>query len=137
MKKANIVTNRGGNWLDGLIRKEIEINRDICLKPWYEIGSKIYPTPSDSFRNIHIHDIICDIKHWMCFVPYKPIETVELRNNFFTNLTLPCYSLPDGTSIYHSESLCSGPEMYFMKNTSINNKRSHDSNQNSNPDYSK
>jgi hypothetical protein len=139
MKKASIITNRGGMWLDGLIRKEIEINRNIYLKPWYEVGNKIHPTPLASFREIHVNDIVRDIKHWMCFVPYKPIETTELRNNFFENLTLPCYSLPDGTTVNHSESLCSAPETFFISNTStnINNKRPHQSNQTTNSDYSK
>ena len=47
---------------------------------------------------MHVYDLIRDVKRWMSFVPYKPMEPT-FRENFMDGLTLPPYELPDGTMI--------------------------------------
>ena len=38
------------------------------LKPWFEIDGRNYPKPTLSFREMHIKDIVKDVKHWMSFI---------------------------------------------------------------------
>ena len=56
------------------------------------------PNTTRSFRQMHINDIIRDVKKWMSFVPYKTVEPT-FRDSFMAGLTLPPYELPDGTMI--------------------------------------
>ena len=51
-----------------------------------------------SFRQMHVNDVVRDVKKWMSFVPYKTVEAT-FRENFMAGLTLPPYELPDGTLI--------------------------------------
>lgn len=65
LRKALMKTSRGGNWLDRKVFHEIE---SCCsLKPWFEKNGFSSPpiTVRRSFRDIHVYDIIKDIKKWM------------------------------------------------------------------------
>ena len=129
-------TVRGGDWLDNIVCnviegsnkskkrkvKEEDNNAGIEIKPWFEKDAdaiKKYGKCSPSLRELHIMDVIRDLKKWMCFVPYQPVEASE-RNNFITNvIRLPQYELPDGTLVGHYDELCTGPEKWFMPHDSV------------------
>lgn len=111
IEKSTLYTSRGGQWMDTLVREEIQAK--YSLSTWYELNPKINKQVKASFRDYHINDIIKDIKQWMCFVPYSTI-LAEARLEYYTSrVTIPPYILPDGTHIKHSDSLCSIPEKLF------------------------
>ena len=69
---------------------------------------------------MHIKDIVKDVKHWMSFIPYKPVEEVY-RAGFMAGLTIPPYELPDGTKINNNEMICTAAEKWFLpKNKNSN-----------------
>lgn len=113
LNKAVICTNRGGNNFDDIMRKHIEGSSQQKLRPWYELDGKVYPTPSQSFRDIYIVDIVRDIKRWLSFVPYKPI-TGENRTAFMAKLPVPPYELPDGNVVQPSDELCTVAEKLWF-----------------------
>jgi len=125
-KRASISTNRGGNWMDSLVRQEIDrrlILNGKVIHPWYELdGNKTVTnkiTACQSYRDYHVKDIVRDVKQWMCFVPYVPLLP-ELRSEYYNNkVNLPIYELPDGSIIAHSDNLCSIPEKLFISNNTI------------------
>lgn len=66
---------------------------------------------------MHIKDIVKDVKHWMSFVPYKPVEEMY-RVGFMAGLTIPPYELPDGTKINNNEKICTAAERWFLPSKS-------------------
>jgi hypothetical protein len=87
------------------------------LRPWFDIDGRIYPKPTQSFREMHIKDIVKDVKHWMSFIPYKPVEEMY-RVGFMAGLTIPPYELPDGTKINNNERICTAAERWFLSSKS-------------------
>ena len=72
---------------------------------------------------MHIKDIVKDVKHWMSFIPYKPVEDVY-RAGFMAGLTIPPYELPDGTKINNNEKICTAAERWFLPENKINSSSS-------------
>ena len=68
---------------------------------------------------MHIKDIVKDVKHWMSFIPYKPVEDVY-RAGFMAGLTIPPYELPDGTKINNNEKICTAAERWFISEDKMN-----------------
>ena len=66
---------------------------------------------------MHIKDIVKDVKHWMSFIPYKPVEEMY-RVGFMAGLTIPPYELPDGTKINNNERICTAAERWFLPSKS-------------------
>jgi actin-related protein len=62
---------------------------------------------------MHVKDMVRDIKHWMSFIPYKPVEEIY-RVGFMAGLTIPPYELPDGTKINNNEKICTAAERWFI-----------------------
>ena len=62
---------------------------------------------------MHVHDVVNDLKHWMSFIPYKPVEEIY-RAGFMAQLTIPPYELPDGTKINNNENICTAAEKWFL-----------------------
>lgn len=60
-----------------------------------------------------MHDVVKDLKHWMSFIPYKPVEEIY-RAGFMAQLTIPPYELPDGTKINNNENICTAAEKWFL-----------------------
>ena len=115
LNRAVCRTRRGGNWLDMSVQKELK-DRNVTIKPWFELDSHKgkYNPCSASLRALHVDDIVRDVKKWMSFVPYQPIPA-EKRVKFFDEVVkLPTYELPDGSMISHSDTLCTGPEKFFI-----------------------
>jgi hypothetical protein len=91
-----------------------------------------------SFRQMHVQDIVRDVKQWMCFVPHAPIvlppDLLLLHNatssvdrlaapvSAFREEELrrrllhfpPPYELPDGTCVHASDPICTAPERLFF-----------------------
>lgn len=131
LKKSSVYTNRGGNYLDMLVRQYLESN-GTKLVPWYETNkykkmkkiTKNSTTPS--FREMHVVDIARDVKHWMCSVqnPILVSEKKESNSNGSVDIkgtyTLkaylppPSYELPDGTQVQSSEGLSFIPQNAFF-----------------------
>ena len=123
LSNSTIVTNRGGNTLNEIVRNECS-NASISINPWYEHLSA-YKTkkPSISLREMFINDIVCDLKSHMCFIPHRPM-LVATRDAVIQNLQIPPFELPDGTMISHSDALCTAPERIFYKTSDRVGKRS-------------
>ena len=89
----------------------------IIIKPWFEKDAdsiKRYGTCAPSLRELHVRDVIRDLKKWMIFVPYQKIPD-NLRENFINNvIKLPDYELPDGSTVTYFDELCTGPEKLFI-----------------------
>ena len=117
---SRLTTSRGGNWIDENIRFEIEDNhKQIApsVVPWFRLkGSKNYSDMCcKSFVDMHAQDLFRDIKHWMCFVPYKPmVNDHAARAKIILDLGIPPYVLPDGTLLPHSDGLSTVPERLFV-----------------------
>lgn len=81
---------------------------------------------------MHVKDIVRDVKHWMSFIPYKPVEDIY-RVGFMAGLTIPPYELPDGTKINNNEKICTAAERWFIPENKMNSSSSSSSStQNSN-----
>lgn len=106
LRKAIVRTNRGGNWIDHKIKEEIE-KCGINLVPWFDKSDE--KDVSESFRSLHVFDIIRDVKKWMCFVSKAPISAEALDT-----LRIPPYELPDGTLLNASLEICSVAESFFQ-----------------------
>lgn len=117
LSRAAIRTSKGSNMLDSMIRREIEEVERHAIHPWYEaktmLGGGV--TPSHSFREMHVNDIVRDIKQWMCFVPHNSFLGSE-REAFCASRMhqLPVYELPDGTTVHAGDALCTAPERLFF-----------------------
>jgi len=117
LKKSAVVTNRGGRWIDNMIKQEIESNSNIpIMRPWYEVHEKISKNiiPSQSYRNMAINDIIGDLKQHLCFVPWKAINPDE-RADRMSKLNIPPYELPDGNVIPYYDALSTVPERLYIQ----------------------
>jgi actin-related protein len=123
LSKSAIVTNRGGNTLNEIVRNEC-INTNIRINPWYEhLAAYKTKKPTISLREMFINDIINDLKSHMCFIPHRPMLAAT-RDTVIQNLQIPPYELPDGTMISHSDFLCTLPERIFYKSSDRVGKRS-------------
>lgn len=117
LKKSAVVTNRGGRWIDSMIKQELESNSSIpIMRPWYEVNEKISKNiiPTQSYRNMAINDIIADLKQHMCFIPWKGINPDE-RADRMSKLNLPPYELPDGNLIPYYDALSTVPERLYIQ----------------------
>lgn len=108
LRKATLITQRGGDWIDQAISKRLEL-LGITAKPWFDKSHNM-PTVTPSFRTAHTMDIMKDIKKWMCFVPKAPPLTAELLDS----MQMPPYELPDGTMVQSSLEICTLPEQFFF-----------------------
>ena len=114
VKGGALKTRRGGDWLDSIVSDVVKASSSdssssssssskkrkasstggIVVKPWFEKDAdavKKYGKCAPSLKEMHTMDVIRDLKKWMCFVPYQPVEPGE-RNNFITNvIQLPQY----------------------------------------------
>lgn len=120
LKKGVNKTLRGGNMLDDIIKKHIE-TFGINITPLYEVKTKArqYPSISSlhaSFHEMHVYDIVRDLKHSMSIVPNKQLSS-DLRSEFFSTLTIDPYELPDGTIIYGNDALCTSAEQLWFPST--------------------
>lgn len=70
-----------------------------------------------SFRETHVMDMVRDLKHWMCFIPYVPLA-FNTRKSYFSqygDMLPPNYELPDGTTVIPSnDSICAIPEQLLF-----------------------
>lgn len=118
IRKSSLTSNRGGDWIDRIVKDEVFAKAAIVHKPvlpWYDArGLSRGMNICQSFKDYHIYETIRDIKQWMCFVPYNPIPTEARHDYYTTRVNIPPYELPDGTLISHSDTLCSGPEKLFL-----------------------
>jgi actin-related protein len=122
LNRGVITNSRGGDWMDRGIRKELD-NIGVAIKPWYEVGEKKYEkSTSETFREMHVKDVVRDVKKWMSFVPYKTVEETY-RTSFMAGLTIPPYELPDGTLVNNSEALCTVAEKLFAANPESSKRR--------------
>lgn len=138
---GSYTTYRGGDWLDGILTNVVNSSGSssskdsssgskkkskrgssskmdpITIKPWFEVDAdavKRYGKCAPSLREMHVQDVIRDLKRWMTFVPYQRIPD-NLRENFINNvIKLPDYELPDGSMVTYFDELCTGPEKLFM-----------------------
>lgn len=117
LSRAAIRTGKGSNMLDLMIRREIEEVSRHVIRPWYETKTLSAGgiTPTHSFREMHVNDIVRDIKQWMCFVPHNSFLGSE-REAFCASRMhqLPAYELPDGTTVHAGDALCTAPERLFF-----------------------
>lgn len=116
IRKGTFATSRGGNWMDSIVKEEL-VQHGISINPWYETvnnnsnSSKI--KPRESFRELHVNDLIKDIKKWFCFIPYTPMAA-ETREDRIKALQMPPYELPDGAVLNHFDSMCTVAERLFL-----------------------
>jgi actin-related protein len=94
------------------------LRRDpIIIKQWFEKDAdavKRYGKCAPSLREMHVRDVIRDLKKWMTFVPYQKVPD-DVRDNFINNvIKLPDYELPDGSMVTYFDELCTGPEKLFI-----------------------
>lgn len=88
---------------------------------------------TESFRQMHIYDVVRDVKHWMCFLPYEPIPEVH-RTQFFNDQCklLESYEMPSGAVVGASEGLCSIPDLVWFPSSSTDQTNSGNNNDNKN-----
>lgn len=130
LKKSSVYSTRGGNALDDMLHQEIVSKTGVPIKPWFECNEQLRthcPGVTPSFRNVHVRDVVRDVKQWMCFVPHNPIicpadvtdpaavsrfreEELGRRGLHFP----PAYELPDGTKLNSGDGVCTVPEMLFF-----------------------
>jgi actin-related protein len=113
LRKANVVTDRGGNWMDKKLQKEISA-AGYTVNQWFDAkpGGKAV---TQSFRDAHMADTLREIKAWMCFVPVEPIAP-EMRAAYVKRLNVPPYELPDGTKVCYNDAITTLPEQLFLSN---------------------
>ena len=114
LRQAEVATRRGGDWLDDIVSAELERGHKQSMRPWFETDGKSYPTPRDSFRQMHVRDVARDVKKWMSFVPYVPVARESRQAFIYETIKLPPYELPDGTALHHFDALCTAPERLFL-----------------------
>jgi len=133
LKKASVYTSRGGNLLDDLLLQDIQLRTNRPLKPWFECTKSVLSSVGNnasmttSFREIHIRDVVRDVKAYMCFVPHNPIQTTGDMHDpaalhkhreeelIKRGLAFPTpYELPDGTLVASGDSICTAPEVVFF-----------------------
>jgi len=115
LRKAEVVTRRGGDWLDEIVGRELEQYYSQHMKPWFETDGKIYPGPlRQSFRKLHLRDVARDVKKWMSFVPYVPVPRENRHTFIHQTIQLPTYELPDGTAVSKADGLCTAMERLFL-----------------------
>lgn len=116
LRKAVISTSRAGNSFDKHIFKQIE-SSGLSLKPWYECPSVLRnsapPVTTKSFRDMHMQDIIKDIKRWFCFVP------LNHQDGCYKVPFIPPYVLPDGNSVLPMENVSLHPELLFEPSRAV------------------
>jgi len=130
LNRAIICTNRGGNYLDGELYKEIYNTASVShssdieqytLYPWYVYRYKQYHkidvTPS--FFKFHQTQLIRDTKAYFCCVPTEPLTENNRIDQMKLPLTIPPYELPDGTLIPSSEQICFLPERVFFPSSAV------------------
>lgn len=109
LEKSVIQTSRGGDWFDNQIASILR-GHDIAINPWYEKSIDTTTMATPSFRNFHVHEILRDVKHWMCFASSNSSDMTMARAKV---PYIPSYELPDGTTVMASEELCLLPERFF------------------------
>lgn len=73
------------------------------------------PNVTASYRQMHIRDVVIDLKKWTCFIPYKPLPS-ESRSSIIGSLNMPPFELPDGTLVHARDNLCTLPEELWFNN---------------------
>lgn len=129
LKKSSVYTSRGGNLLDSVLYEEIQRSTGAAVRPWFESGKTggAFVDVTPSFREIHVRDVVRDVKAWMCFVPHNPLvppsdctspaSVSRYRQEELQRRLLhlpPPYELPDGTMVTAGESICTVPERVFF-----------------------
>jgi actin-related protein len=109
LNKGKVETFRAGNYMDGLLLKELEDFTHTPITSWHDrqpfinssssINSIRNSKPNLVIRDLFIQDIIRDIKRTMCFIPYKPISIThhdsqsEYMNSSYSLCTVPEHAL--------------------------------------------
>ena len=108
LRKAVMKTARGGNWLDKKLLAELESHEQV-VKPWFEKTGVVAVDVSTSFRDMHVTDVVRDIKKWMCFVP----KSSSFSSDVLEAMKMPPYELPDGTMVSATMNICTAPAALF------------------------
>lgn len=122
LKKAIINTEIGGNYIDEKLAELLRNEKEGSLpKPWYSCEQKAsYRAnfkPTNSYYNLHQHDIVRDIKHWMCLFPHYRVGSEYRSVEGLAQLGLilpPRYELPDGTFVDTNYHICTVAENIFF-----------------------
>jgi actin-like protein 6A len=122
LKKAIVHTDIGGNYVDYKLAELLRSERGGELpKPWYNCEHKLNYRPdfrpSSSYFNLHQHDIVRDVKHWMCLFPHYRVGAEFRSVEGLAQLGLilpPKYELPDGTFVDTNYQICTIAENIFF-----------------------
>ena len=127
VRKASVWTEKGGRYINNILKTRSEngiLKPDdpsvresgVVFTPQYEVLAKARGQSvlcNESYRNMHINDVVADLKKWICFIPYKPLP-LDSRCSIISSLQIPPYELPDGTLVPHRDDLCTiGEEVWF------------------------
>jgi hypothetical protein len=123
LHKAYLETRKGGAYLDGILQQRLEGGHEgepsQNIVPGYEVQATRRNMSvgslgiTHSYRQMHVRDVVTDLKKWTCFIPYKPLPT-ENRPAIIGSLNIPPFELPDGTLVKPRDNLCTLPEeMWF------------------------
>ncbi len=116
LSKPALFTSRGGVLLDNLLRRELEGSLGIPIRPWFEVKSACDAKYrlTTSFRELHVMDVVRDVKHWMFRMPSLSTPALCDGSKQLTGALPPPYELPDGTLVQASSALCALPEKVFF-----------------------
>ena len=113
LRKSKLSTLRGGDWMDGQLRHQIA-KSGVTLTSFMPLQDTI----SSSLRELHLMDVVKDVKKWMCFVP-SLASISNNRSEFMSGIQIPPYVLPDGTKISYFDEISSVPEALFSPTKSM------------------
>lgn len=123
LNKAVMVTNRGGNWIDTQVYKELSSLGYSTVRSRADLitSSKTLATPTNALsataRDFHLSQLLRDIKASLCQVPITADSNLDCSEASAVNSVRDSgpYELPDGTLIQPVDSLCNLPERLLFQ----------------------
>lgn len=118
LRRAEVSSRRGsGDWMDATVGAELSREYPQHIKPWFETDGRSQLLPQAlraSFRDLHVRDVVRDVKKWMSFVPYIPVARENRQTFIYETIQLPPYELPDGTQVIQGDGVCTAMERLFV-----------------------